>query len=82
MGVIEGYNYEVSRCPVSENEIVSAKDYCRASYADKDKEYRYDSFPHPHDPSLAITHLHHKHIHPDIKHHRIPTFDLTFLPSN
>jgi hypothetical protein len=82
LGVIEGYSYEVSHCLVSDDEIVPAKDYCRASYADKDKEYWYDSFPHPHDPTLAITHPHHKHVHPDIKHHRIPTFDLKFMAPN
>ncbi len=82
LGVIEGYSYEVSHCPVSQDEIAPAKDYCRASYADKAKEYWYDSFPHPHDPTLAITHPHHKHVHPDIKHHRVPTFDLTFMAPN
>jgi hypothetical protein len=82
LGVIEGYSYEVSRCSVPYDEIVPAKDYCRASYAEKDKEYWYDSFPHPHEPRLAITHPHHKHVHPDIKHHRIPTFDLTFMAPN
>lgn len=29
--------------------------------------YWYDSQPHPHAPSLASTHPHHKHVHPDIK---------------
>ena len=79
--VIEGYSYEVSRLKPND-EIPQAKDYCRASYADKDKEYWYDSFPHPHDPTLAITHPHHKHIHPDIKHHRVPAPNLTFTAPN
>jgi hypothetical protein len=34
--------------------------------------YWYDSQPHPNDPILASTDPHHKHIPPDIKHHRIP----------
>ena len=29
--------------------------------------YWYDSQPHPNNPSLAATHPHHKHIHPNIK---------------
>jgi hypothetical protein len=37
-----------------------------------DKLYWYDSQPHPHDPDLASTDPHHKHVPPDIKHHRIP----------
>jgi hypothetical protein len=34
--------------------------------------YWYDSQPHPGDPTLSETHPHHKHIPPEIKHHRIP----------
>jgi len=41
-----------------------------------------DSQPHPNDPTLASTHPHHKHIPPDIKHHRIPTLDLSFVQPN
>lgn len=44
--------------------------------------YYYDSQPHPDDPSLASNHPHHKHIPPDIKHHRIPAPDLSFERSN
>jgi hypothetical protein len=43
-----------------------------------------DDFPHPNDPTLASTMPHHKHIPPDIKHHRIPApsigFDRPNLP--
>ena len=44
--------------------------------------YWYDSQPHPDDPSLASTHPHHKHIPPDIKHHRIPAPGLSFTWPN
>ena len=47
-----------------------------------EKLYWYDSQPHPRDPELASTDPHHKHIPPDIKHHRIPAPDLTFAPPN
>lgn len=80
--VIEGYSYEVSRSLIPLTELPSAKDYCRASYPNKEKEYWYDSFPHPHDLTLAMTHPHHKHIHPDIKHHRVPAPELTFTAPN
>lgn len=36
----------------------------------KEKLYWYDPQPHPDIPELASTHPHHKHIPPDIKHHR------------
>ncbi|MBN1877652.1 MAG: hypothetical protein JXA33_25745 [Anaerolineae bacterium] len=44
--------------------------------------YWYDSQEHPHDSTLASTHPHHKHIPPDIKHHRIPAPGLSFTEPN
>lgn len=48
----------------------------------KEKLYWYDSQEHPHDLTLAITHPHHKHVPPDIKHNRIPAPELTFTSPN
>ncbi len=76
--VIEGYGYEVSQSKVT----ADTDKYCKASYPYKEKLYWYDSFPHPHDPTLALTLPHHKHVHPDIKHHRIPAPELTFTAPN
>ena len=42
----------------------------------------YDAQPHPNDPALAGTHPHHKHVPPDIKHHRIPASGLSFIQPN
>jgi hypothetical protein len=42
----------------------------------------YDDFPHPQDPTLASTFPHHKHVPPDIKHHRIPAPDMNFNRPN
>ena len=48
----------------------------------EDKLYWYDSQPHPTEPDLASTHPHHKHVPPDIKHHRVPAPGMTFnLPN-
>jgi hypothetical protein len=47
-----------------------------------DKLFWYDSQPHPDEPSLQSTHPHHKHIPPDIKHHRIPAPGLSFTAPN
>jgi hypothetical protein len=44
--------------------------------------YWYDSQEHPNDPTLASTDPHHKHIPPDIKHHRIPAPGLSFDQPN
>jgi len=46
------------------------------------KLFWYDSQPHPNDPTLASTEPHHKHIPPDIKHHRVPAPDLSFTQPN
>jgi len=40
------------------------------------------STPHPNDPALASTDPHHKHIPPDIKHHRVVAPDLSFARPN
>jgi hypothetical protein len=42
----------------------------------------YDPQPHPDDPALASTHPHHKHVLPDIKHHRIPASGISFSEPN
>jgi hypothetical protein len=47
-----------------------------------EKLYWYDSQPHPNDPTLTATAPHHKHVSPDIKHHRIPAPELSFTHPN
>ena len=47
-----------------------------------EKLYWYDSQPHPHDPLLHSTHPYHKHIPPDMKHHRIPAPAMRFNQPN
>ena len=44
--------------------------------------YWYDSQPHPDDPALQTTDPHHKHIPPDIKHHRVPAPKMSFSQPN
>lgn len=48
----------------------------------KNKLYWYDSQPHPNDPTLQSTNPHHKHIQPDIKHHRVPAPQMSFTQPN
>lgn len=48
----------------------------------EEKLYWYDPQPHPNDPSLQSTHPHHKHVPPDIKHHRIPAPGMSFNAPN
>lgn len=48
----------------------------------EEKLFWYDSQPHPDDPTLQDSHPHHKHIPPDIKHHRIPAPEMSFTRPN
>ncbi|MEK6323662.1 MAG: DUF6516 family protein [Acidobacteriota bacterium] len=47
-----------------------------------EKLYWYDSQPHPGDATLGSTHPHHKHVPPDIRHHRLPAPSLSFTSPN
>ncbi len=58
------------------------EDYGYAVYHGDEKLYWYDCWPHPDDPFLASTFPHHKHIPPDIKHHRVPAENMSFEQPN
>jgi Family of unknown function (DUF6516) len=51
-------------------------------YQGEERLYWYDDFPHPNDPTLASTFPHHKHIPPDIKHHRVPASEMSYNRPN
>ena len=51
-------------------------------YRGEERLYWYDDFPHPNDPTLALTFPHHKHIPPDIKHHRVPATEMSYNRPN
>lgn len=42
----------------------------------------YDSQPHPDDLTLSSTDPHHKHVPPNIKHHRVPAPQMSFTRPN
>lgn len=42
----------------------------------------YDPFEHPEIPELATSYPHHKHVPPDIKHHRVPAPGISFERPN
>ncbi len=56
--------------------------YSYEVYQGEEKQYWYDSWPHPHIAELAVTNPHHKHVPPDLKHHRLPAPDLSFTRPN
>lgn len=58
------------------------RNYSYEIYQAGEKIAWYDPFEHPHIPGLASTHPHHKHILPDLKHHRVPAPGLSFTQPN
>ena len=51
-------------------------------YHDQERLCWYDDFPHPNDPALKSSFPHHKHVPPDIKHHRIPAPEMGYAHPN
>jgi hypothetical protein len=56
--------------------------YGYVAYRGEDRLFWYDDFPHPNDSALAATFPHHKHVPPDIRHHRIPAPAMSFTRPN
>lgn len=80
---LEGKLYFQNEVELSILEVIDFSKNCIKSYSyevyqNKEKQYWYDSWSHPLDESLAATDPHHKHVPPNIKHHRIPAPELAF----
>ena len=52
--------------------------YSYEVYRGDEQLYWYDDWSHPDIPELTNTDPHHKHIPPDLKHHRVPAPHLSF----
>lgn len=61
---------------------VTIEAYGYEIWRDSEKIAWYDAQPHPDVPELQSTFPHHKHVPPDIKHHRIPAPGLSFDEPN
>lgn len=86
-GIAEGEVYFINglRLRMREELDFSAElitSYGYEVYRGVERLYWYDDFPHPNDPTLALTSPHHKHLPPDIKHHRIPAPEIQFTRPN
>lgn len=77
-----GYRISLRERLSTDTGLVVIEDYGYELWHDHYKLAWYDAQPHPNDPNLAATFPHHKHIHPDIKHHRIPAFKMSFSQPN
>jgi len=77
-----GYRLVVHERLSSESEIVVIESYGYEIWHHTVKETWYDSQPHPDEPTLFPTHPHHKHVPPNIKHHRVPAPQMSFIQPN
>jgi len=78
----DGYRLSVYERLSWDNGPLIIEGYSYEAWRGSEKLYWYDSQPHPSDATLASTHPHHKHVPPDIKHHRIPAPGLSFTAPN
>lgn len=77
-----GYRLSVYELLAWNNKTLKIEVYSYEAWLDSQKIYWYDSQSHPNEPSLASTDPHHKHVPPNIKHHRIPAPYMTFTAPN
>lgn len=78
----QGYRISVQERLSFDTGSVEIEFYGYELWMNAEKIAWYDAQPHPNDEKLASTHPHHKHIHPDIKHNRIPAPNMAFeLPN-
>ncbi|WP_423224928.1 toxin-antitoxin system TumE family protein [Candidatus Amarolinea aalborgensis] len=77
-----GYRIVIRERLTFDNGPLMIEQYGYEAWRNNEKLYWYDSQAHPGDSTLASTHPHHKHIPPDIKHHRVPAPGLSFMAPN
>ena len=78
----KGYRIALKERLSYDDDPVVIEDYGYELWRDNEKLAWYDAQPHPNEPDLASTFPHHKHIPPDIKHHRIPAPNMSFTHPN
>lgn len=76
----DGYTLDVWELLDFDNRKIRSYSYAVDRFGER--VWWYDSQSHPNDPSLASTDPHHKHVHPDIKHNRIPAPNISFERAN
>jgi len=78
----DGYRLNVYERLSWDTGPLAIEGYSYEAWRGSEELYWYDSQPHPNDLTLASTDPHHKHIPPDIKHHRVPAPDMSFSRPN
>jgi hypothetical protein len=78
----QGYRITVRERLSFDQGPVVIEDYGYEIWHYADKIAWYDAQPHPDDLTLVSTHPHHKHVTPNIKHHRVPASGISFVRPN
>ena len=78
----DGYRLNVYERLTWDEGLLTIEGYSYEVWHGSEELYWYDSQPHPNEPLLASADPHHKHIPPDIRHHRIPAPGLSFAEPN
>ncbi len=78
----QGYRISLKERVSYDNDLVRIEDYGYELWHNNEKIAWYDAQPHPNDPDLVSSFPHHKHVPPDIKHHRIPAPHISFNEPN
>ena len=78
----QGYRITIKERLSFDTGSVEIEFYGYEMWHETDKLAWYDAQPHPNDPTLASAYPHHKHIPPDIKHHRILAPEMSFSQPN
>ena len=79
---VQGYRITLKERLSFDEGVIVIEDYGYELWQERDKITWYDAQPHPDDPALVSTHPHHKHIPPEINHHRIPAPNMSFTQPN
>jgi hypothetical protein len=77
-----GYRLTVYERLSWDTDLLTIEGYSYEVWQGSEKLYWYDSQPHPDDAALADTLPHHKHVPPDIKHHRLSAPGLSLTVPN
>ncbi len=80
--ITQGYRITVKERLSFDTGTVEIEFYGYELWHGADKIAWYDAQPHPNDPTLASTHPHHKHTHPNIKRNRSPALNMSFTQPN
>jgi hypothetical protein len=78
----KGYRITIQERLSFDTGLVEIENYGYEIWHNNNKITWYDSQPHPNEPNLVSNFPHHKHIPPDIKHHRISAENMSFKHPN